>query len=1244
MPSWCRVFSNNKGRLAQLCVPASSLLLLLMLVSLPGLVQMLMQVLHRHCCVLMQSELLLDSLAASCAAHSHATFAILLYLPSAPTHAPTLAPLVSPGQTSGSPMESCPRLAPPHAVQGPSNTFSADSSWLISLSGMPDSLQHSIHHSLGDSRHDTKATSRDLTTLVAIDTSQNLSLHMDGSPEPSGPPPPLATLPGLPRAPLQPSQQLHRQVRPPMLSSTIYHETPRQLSTSPDDPTQPLANLQQEAAELEPKLAANTDAMLQSRSKKPAEQPNSWPGHEEQVREGQVREGQLRGRSELTEHNSATEAKQLQQQQQTVSSSMQQLQQPSPSDSTAQPASLVTEAMLASSSPQQLVEPASRVAPPQKPGQTVLPNPRQTSPEAAVTRASGAVAKSDSRTLRQGSTLRQVSPCIDEPPTRGKRPEAEKGSLDPAASQLMTSRSKLPEATPSSPAASEGAATVGNSDDFAAVDPSPSRPAAQPLNPRASTSTEEASAAANASQLPADAHAARGNCPSEQAQPLPQASAQRQLPSQAPAHAVTQSMPRQKKRIYRQPSAAEASPEAKRLKQEVKLESPSPVPQQQQQQPRQEAKDTTAGQPRKVREPIRHPEQPIDLPPSAVQNIFRSIRKLRLQGDGLQLTSQHMDLMTHLPPLLQLRVLSKYASEVLPHGNVVTFFSLTVDAMSRRSRDIKWLTQRESTAKAYRLCDAAVSLCGRLEDRGMLPVKTIPAKTPQLMPLELQAAYILCVGGHVGNLSRREFADQLLVGLLGQVCIMMEEHRASEADRKTAELNLKAAGGSPAKVQERLRQLTATRSEAQRAQRATRASEPRQLDIKIVVKGCLDGMMRLKGFHEGAVDERSMDFLHSQDSVWQLRIVSFFSRNLRPTANASAFLTSVCKFNRNEKQNNKIDWLRCTGQELHHTIQSALAQAHKAGILAKGKDTPAKIAVLPKDLHYAAVCYAIAAKSPDSSSDHAAVEDFVEFAQGLIHEVDPAAVPNYRRPTHESTLQSASQAASRAASQPPRDDKHDRPAGRHSNQRSLAAGTHQAPADPRTRPPSQPPHPHAAPSQNPGGSGRDQQHRSRPGNHPRHCKYFYRIEDACTNSNCDYYHGSHQEYVAYMTHCGLVPYSLKFAGDVGRDKWIVDAAVDGLNDMILSQQLPRGSFSECELRPLAFLQDPSGEHARLQMQVRSLLATLLSSWCTECRLVTRFLPTFLMPCHGQWVIAHACHEQGIQLLCSSYQNATSCVL
>lgn len=617
---------------------------------------------------------------------------------------------------------------------------------------------------------------------------------------------------------------------------------------------------------------------------------------------------------------------------------------------------------------------------------------------------------------------------------------------------------------------------------------------------------------------------------------------------------------------------------------------------QEEQQQRQPAKDNPGAQPAKAREPIRHPEHPIDLPPSAVNNIFRSIQKLRLQGRGQQLASHHMDLMTHLPPLLQLRVLSKYASEVLPDGNVVKFFSLTVAAMSRKDRDIRWLTQREGSAKAYRLCDAAVSLCGRLEDCGELPARTIPTRTPQLLPVELQAAYILCVGGYSGPLSYREFADQLMVGLLGQVCIMLEELQAFEADRKTAELNLRAAGGSPAKVHERLRQLSATRSAAQRAQHATRASEPRQLDIESVVKVCLEGLMRMKQAPMIALDDMSMNFLQSQEPLWQLRIVSFFSCKLRTAGSESAFLTSVCKYNRDDRLNNKLKWLSHTGPPLHHQTQSAMSLAHKAGILAKSdfKTLPARIFVLPKDLHFAAACYALGAKSSDLSSDHAtaAANDFVRFARDMIDKkADPGAVAPLSRPTPKSTAPSASRSTSHAASQPPRDVKHDKPASGHSRHRSPAAGTdtHPPPSDPHRRPPSQPPGAHTAPHtalQRPRSPGQGQLHRPpHQGNFPRHCKYFYRVEGGCTNRNCGYYHGSHQEYVAYMTHCGLVPYSLKFASDVGRDRWMVDAAVDGLNDMMMSRRLPRGSFSECDLRPLAFLQDPNGEHGRLQLQV-----------------------------------------------------------
>lgn len=941
-------------------------------------------------------------------------------------------------------------------------------------------------------------------------------------------------------------------------------------------------------------------------------QPARHSAEEERFRGRQLRDGPLKQMGEPTPSGEAEQ--QLQQQQQATLSSKQELQQAAASlqrrsldrsdslhdNSAAQPVSAPTEGMQVSPKAEHTTGSANAVASPE---QAALPSPTQSlssiatpRPDLTSTCASDATASSDSIALLQGG---QSQPGLGtpepEPLSRGKRPELEESlsALDASAFHLMSGKPKQQGPPPSSPAAPKDGTTLGQSGKFIAAEALLGKPAG-PLGSRAATASAAARRAlppAAAAQLAVEEHA-EGAPPESHAQTA----------SQEDGQGATQSKPKQRKRVYRQSSAGaaaaeEEAPEPKRpkpaapaLQQQVQVKPAPSIPAPQPQQQPKEAKPT------KVREPIRHPEQPIDLPPSAVQNIYRSIRKLRLQGHGQhssQLSNQHLDLLNPLPPLVQLRVLSKYASEVLPDGNVVKFFSLTVEAMRSR-RDVKWLSQRDETATAYRLCDAAASLYGRLGDCGELPVKSVPTMTPQMVPLELQAAYILCIGGYIGSLSRREFADQLLMGLLGQVCITMHDHKASAADLKTAELNLKAAGASIAKLHQRLKQSSAPGVEPQRAQQATQGSK-----IGGVVQACFGGLVRLNRLKHGFADDRSMNFLQSQGPLWQLRIVSYFGCHLRrPATNASAFLTTVCRNNRDDRSASKLDWLRCIAGHVHPQTQSLLDQAYRAGILPRDKHIPGKIAALPTDLHFAAACFVVGAQSSDPScnskaaaagpSHHAtsAVEDFVRFAQGLIHEADPAAVPDYKRARSESASRSASRGASRAASQPPRNDQGDRTAARRGGQQpGAAAGALPTPADPRARPPSQAPDPQPS-SSHQQGSGLRQAHASHTGSSwPRHCRYFYRMDGGCLNRQCDHYHGSHQEYVAYMVHCGLVPYSLKFASDVGRDKWIADAAVDGLNDMIVSQQLPRDSFSEGDLRPLAFLQDPNGDPARMQLQV-----------------------------------------------------------
>ena len=870
-----------------------------------------------------------------------------------------------------------------------------------------------------------------------------------------------------------------------------------------------------------------------------------------------------------------------------------------------------------------------------------------------------------------------------ERPTRGKRFDEDKHglALSPAPAQLMSGKPSLQEASAThsgllrriamnSPIAPGSAAAILKSNAFSSVQTSPAQLAAAPRHhtadphPIATESATDADAALQFSTHPPPAALSTSDM---------QAAASSQAP--APSRA-------KQKRIYRQTTAEpEDSPEAKRPKQAAagkidRSQEPPPaglVPQKLQP-PQQQMKDTKVNQPRNVREPIPLPEQPVDLLQDVTQNILRSIRKLRLQGHGhngqQQLSSQHMHLMTHLPVLSQLRVLSKYASEVLPHGNVIKFFSLTAEAMSRKCRDPRWLAQRDETATVYKLCDAAASLYQRLGDSGYLPDGIVPPKTPQLVPLELQAAYVLCVGGYLGKLSRKEYADQLLIAMLSQVCLTMEELKASPADCKTAELNLKLAGGSPSKVRGQLQQQSVSSSTAEKAQRGGAVPEPYPLDIDKAVRTAFRGLVRLKRIEAGSLDKQCKSFLSQQAALWQLRIVSLFAGQVRQkSSNPSAFLTSIC--NRIHRADQKqLAWLREGSlpphkQEgwvrLHPPAHAVLHQAAQADILPRDRSLSASIAELPVDLQCAAACYAVGVGSSDASTAPVAslVKAFVKFVQGLIHDVDPAAVPNYVRARSESL--------SRAPSQP-KDDKAGKAGVDGTQEQSTAAAAHThdpklapvAPADPRRRPPTQPPPAISAASQHQGSTAQpprgpwlDQSHNPSAGAHLRHCKFYYRMDGGCTDRKCGYYHGTHAEYVAHMTHMGLIPYSLKFAGDVGRDRWIVDGAIDGLNDLIISHKLPRGSYSEFDLRPLAFLIDPSGEHAKLQLQVSrspchhvhtTHVRCLLRTWFTACLQLaykTRLKPLSVYSVLMSWLLQQVF---GKRAAVKELQGAASCAM
>ena len=772
---------------------------------------------------------------------------------------------------------------------------------------------------------------------------------------------------------------------------------------------------------------------------------------------------------------------------------------------------------------------------------------------------------------------REASP----PPTRGKRSEAIQDELDAAAAHFLSGK----------PASTQADATEPITEHLAAAQPS----SAQSLSTAAEGSSSAAAAAASAAGQPAAVSAEHVEAAVREGVTAGQSAA-----ASAPITAVLRSNKKQK-RTDRQAEAGEpAGPEPKRAKKSAQADSTAAG---QQQQALPESKPGS-----RVHEPVKHPGQKpsspavgqghkhsIELPSCTLDCIFRGIRELHLLGSGQmgkeRLTKDHLSLLGPLPPLVQLRVLSSYASKVIPNANVVKFFRDTVQLLGNRRHDIKWLAYRDETPTTYKLCKTAAEMYGQLGDCGLLPEGAVPIMTPQLLPFELQVAYVLCLGGYKGSMPLADFAMDLLRALLSQVVLMQKEFPCSPAAYKTAEMNLELAGGLLSRV---LAHVAAAEPAA--------AAGAVPLRIQHVVIAVIHGLMRVKVFKDKdrRFDTLSYSFLQKQPAVWQLRILSQFAQFYSGESRASAFLTSLCKRSRDDMFARNHTWLThqhkgTAGEafQLQSEAQVLFNKACQADVLPRGWFRPASVAVLPADLHCVTVCYAIGTAGTDASGHSTnSTESFVAYAWDLIHDLDPKAD---LRGKGAPSSRSRSRSAARAAAQPDRSESSDRAA----HERAAAAAHRGIPdqipmesVGPHRHAPSPPPtgpqHLQLRSSQSPGLP--HQAHGPHSANNPRHCRFFFHAL-GCQSKNCTFYHGTHQEYVAHMANIGLVPYGLKFVSEVGRDKWIIDKAVDALNNLMLSKQLPRGSFSEYDVRALAFLEAPDGEHSKLQLQV---------SGCGQC--------------------------------------------
>lgn len=674
------------------------------------------------------------------------------------------------------------------------------------------------------------------------------------------------------------------------------------------------------------------------------------------------------------------------------------------------------------------------------------------------------------------------------------------------------------------------------------------------------------------------------------------------------------------------------------------------------------------------------------LPQCTLDSIYNSLKELGLLKNRkatAQLSRRDIiQLGEAQSPLVQLRVLSHYGRKFDPRGNPISFLKLTTgfvgnadSRLAAPARPVTLFSSLRSFAR-YELSSDAKEMLHRLGRFNLLQPDAVPELTAQVLPEELQPAFLLALAGYKGKHLAR-FSSDLLQRILWQVCWIVHQrsrhpehfdavaenfHRASgkqfrpppqraaakpkakpEPDQAIAlapnAVPPKASSRPSSGLSEAAREKTAPAATAmhkpipfpESASRPSKQSsnhkaavppanesrsmyqtaaaakpsqhdkgiresgirpEPQEaktrerLSITDVRRKALFGMNVLKVLRSRSLDDVSQNSLVKQAPLWQLRSLSIFASNIRPNANPSAMLTSILKSARPEPDK----WVHQRVSETEENAHKLLSDAVAARMFPARLDAFPALRRLTPDLHAVAVIYAVGCVAvpgalylsqsmpqqhqPSCPAVLAALHAFVQYAQQLIKDFMSRDSPStaLRPPLGPSRPPSAPSDPRLYPTGPPQNP--------HSPSHPQTSSSCDLPANPHRQPQLQ--------------QSTSNTHLPGPGKEPKPCRYYYRSSGrGCDRRDCPFLHGSHAEYVSYMSSTGLLPYGLKFQAQKGRDRWVIDGAVDVLNTLITRGRIPRGSLADWDLRPLAFLEDPlNGEPSKLQLQVSTLACCL----------------------------------------------------
>lgn len=387
------------------------------------------------------------------------------------------------------------------------------------------------------------------------------------------------------------------------------------------------------------------------------------------------------------------------------------------------------------------------------------------------------------------------------------------------------------------------------------------------------------------------------------------------LPS-APSH--TEDTPVQGQyEASHQPQAHEAEPEKQ-------------FQQQQQLQP------AVAWQPKGVQQMFEH---------EVLESILRSIKQLGLlysdKHDMQELSQHHLAQLRTQPLLTQLRMLSVHATQYNPERSAEDLFQERFSSLEQSHKSTLWLNNRYGSPSKRRLSHEAESLIKQLTARRLLLPKAVPELAAQVLPANLQPAYVLCLGGYTGNRPLPDFAAHVLLAVAVKIFHALQQCPTAVKQQQEAKESLQLAytlrqqavqpSTDPAAKSLAAHQASlpdhssvmetltdpATRTQKTQNQDPTDprlTAQPKAspastgaLDLQAVFATVEAALVAMHWLDEDSLDEACLGDVQTKPALDQLLIWSRFCGQVdkdKQSSNASAFLTILT--NAHEKRQSRV--------------------------------------------------------------------------------------------------------------------------------------------------------------------------------------------------------------------------------------------------------------------------------------------------------------------------------------------------